>query len=343
MNALAVFVLFATALTVGPLLLILPTLRQPAEVVGRTETRRVFRVTAVAVPLLAMLIYVLAGTPQALQRSVSEIAGHEQLPVLVQQLRIHLENSPEDFQAWVLLARTLYTMEHFAAAVRVFEHVFTLDKADADMLADYADARSALAGGQSDTKAEAAVNRALQLDANHKKALWLAGTYAFNSGRFDNALDYWQRLQVQLPADSESSRQLALSMTEAQAAAETETLPAGKSAWHVSGTVELAPELQQLVTAAARLFVFVRTPDGERMPLAAVQLPAGPWPVRFRLDENAAMGNARRLADHDEVDLFARISLSGGAGPAAGDLEGGGSRIAAGNTSIRLVIDSVRP
>ena len=58
------------------------------------------------------------------------------------------------------------------------------------------------------------------------------------------------------------------------------------------------------------------------MPLAIVRKQVRDLPLRFTLDDSTSMGPAARLSSAKQVIVGARISKSGNAAPAAGDLQG---------------------
>jgi len=60
--------------------------------------------------------------------------------------------------------------------------------------------------------------------------------------------------------------------------------------------------------------------DSPGPPLAVLRTTAGTWPVSFRLDDSMAMIPSRRLSQFDKVVVEARVSRTGQATPAAGDL-----------------------
>ena len=89
---------------------------------------------------------------------------------------------------------------------------------DADAWADLGDASAAAAGG--DLKAGAqAIDRALELDPNHAKALWLKASLELQDKRYDNALELWQRLLARLPPDSNDARIVSANVAETRALA----------------------------------------------------------------------------------------------------------------------------
>jgi cytochrome c-type biogenesis protein CcmH len=72
----------------------------------------------------------------------------------------------------------------------------------ADSWADYADALASMPGGSLGGEAELAIQRALSLNPNHPKALWLEASHAYEEQRYADALILWKRLRAALRDDS---------------------------------------------------------------------------------------------------------------------------------------------
>ena len=70
----------------------------------------------------------------------------------------------------------------------------------------------------------------------------------------------------------------------------------------------------------ATLFIYAKAVDAPGPPLAVMRTTAKAWPVSFRLDDSMAMLPSRKLSQFDKVVIEARISRSGQAAPAPGDL-----------------------
>jgi cytochrome c-type biogenesis protein CcmH len=99
------------------------------------------------------------------------------------------------------------------------------------------------------------------------------------------------------------------------------TAPANSAlSTEVSGTVSLDTRFANRVQPAATLFIYAKAADSPGPPLAVLRASVGAWPVSFRLDDSMAMIPSRRLSQFDRVVIEARISRSGQATPAAGDL-----------------------
>lgn len=96
-----------------------------------------------------------------------------------------------------------------------------------------------------------------------------------------------------------------------------ETAPAPTE---ISGTVSVESRLSDQVDRGATLFIYAKAADSPGPPLAVLRLTADEWPVRFRLNDSMAMLPSRRLSQFSRVIVEARISRTGHATPAVGDL-----------------------
>jgi cytochrome c-type biogenesis protein CcmH len=79
------------------------------------------------------------------------------------------------------------------------------------------------------------------------------------------------------------------------------------------------------------------------MPLAALRIGVSELPYTFSLDDSQAVMPQRKISDFPEVIVGARISKSGAAMPASGDLQGSSDVVALGSRDVRIVIDTVVP
>lgn len=109
----------------------------------------------------------------------------------------------------------------------------------------------------------------------------------------------------------------------------------------ITGSVSLDAKLRDRATAGDTLFIYARAPTGSRMPVAITRTTAGAWPREFRLDDSMAMTPAARLSNVPEVIVEARISKSGNAIPASGDLVGSSGAIRPGARGVSIVIADV--
>jgi cytochrome c-type biogenesis protein CcmH len=102
---------------------------------------------------------------------------------------------------------------------------------------------------------------------------------------------------------------------------ETRALATVKGA-AVQVRVSLSPGFEKRVRPTDTVFVYALADDGSRMPLAVQRLKAGQLPATVRLDDSMSMTPGRRLSDFSRVSVDARVSASGQARPAPGDMTG---------------------
>lgn len=266
---------------------------------------------------------------------------------MLMQLTQRLAKQPQDGEGWALAGRTYAYLHRYAEAVLAYEKAAKLLPPNPQLLADYADALAAVGGKGLAGKPTELVQQALVLDPNHPKALWLAGTAAFDLGNYKEALADWRRLQGVLPPGSEEARNIVGSIAEAEArgevsapAASADTSPAGPSAAAaIRGVVRLDPKLAAQVKPDDTLFIFARAENGPPMPLAVVRRRAAELPIEFTLDDSLAMLPSMKLSNFPRVVVGARISRSGNAMPQSGDLQGSAGAVnvaAAGRVEITI-------
>ncbi len=199
-------------------------------------------ILAVAVPVLAVLLYMQLGNPSGLmsqaaaevatqppneQAGATEQLSSEKLDTLVEKLAAHLKVQPGDAEGWAMLARTYATMERFNDASNAYARLVALTPNNPGALADYAEVMAMTHKGQFAGKPAELINKALQIDPRHPQALALAGVAEFEQKKFRQAADYWERLQAVIPADSEIAPSVAKSIAEAKLLALSENAGGG--------------------------------------------------------------------------------------------------------------------
>jgi cytochrome c-type biogenesis protein CcmH len=199
------------------------------------------------------------------------------------------------------------------------------------------------------------VERALKLDSKNLKALYLAGTFAFNKKDYASAVKIWERLAEVGPPGNVFVREVEPAIAEARnlaglpaAAKPLDAAPkAGAAANNgtVSGTVTLSAALAKQAQPEDTVFVFARAAEGSRMPLAILRKQVKDLPLSFSLNDSMAMSPASALSGvSSKVIVGARVSKSGNAMPQPGDLMGQSVPVNVGAAGLQIDIrELVKP
>lgn len=161
------------------------------------------------VPVAALGLYVLTGTPTAISMPAAQAANNEneivagnigadaqnsEINSLLRSLENRLAEDPNDIQGWIIAARTYQQLGKYPESVRAYKQLIELDDSNPDFFAGLADVSALQAGGILAGQPTNYVEKALALDPNHMQAMWLAGLAAAQGGDTALAMDYWNRL-----------------------------------------------------------------------------------------------------------------------------------------------------
>lgn len=311
-----------------------------------------------ALPIAVAAGYAVLGEPRALNPQATQPASkvsEQQMLALVGQLAERLKAKPDDLEGWVTLARSYKTLGRYTEAASAYARGGRMVEESAPLLADYAETLGQIAQGSLLGRPQELLLKALKLDPDEPQALLLAGAAASEEQRFADAADYWERLLKQMDPNAEETRALADAASKARelarhgasaaAAVGMQDGKKGKAAASsaVAGEVKLAPALAGRVKPDDVIFVFARAEDGERRPLAALRGNAASLPLRFRLDDAAALPGGRKLSEVPTVVVEARIARAGMAQSSSGDLYGRLTGVRPGSSDLQLVIDQIEP
>lgn len=230
-------------------------------------------------------------------------------------LRTRLANEGDDATAWMLLGRIRMSQGAIEQAVAAFERALKLNPQHTPLLLSYAQALIILADDNSLAIAGRAVARVLSKAPENSDALSLMALIAYEKGDLEQASTAWQLLLKQLP--QHDPRYAAVQQRLAELGADVQQ--AGRQ---ISVKLYVAPELKQ-ANPEASLFLFARAVDGGKLPVAVQRLPLPQGELQLILTEQMAMQPGWSLADVDQVEVIARMSLSGTVEQQPGDLQVG--------------------
>ncbi|HEX5693346.1 MAG TPA: tetratricopeptide repeat protein, partial [Arenimonas sp.] len=303
-----------------------------------TGAHRSALVVALALGVGTAGLYALLGTPDALDPA--QVKAPETLEEAIAQLERRLADEPGSVEGWVLLGRSQAARENWTEAAEAFAKAQALLPEEPDLMVELADARMRAApDGRFPADAVALLQRAVQLRPDHQRALFYLGAQQLQSGQPAQAAATWGRLLPLVDQSTAQALRPQLDMARQQAGLPPlEAAPAIAAGPTLSVTVELAPALADQVAAGDTLYVFARTLEGG-LPVAVKRLPAGDFPLTVSLSDADGLMPAQKLSAQSRVRLMARISRSGDAGAAPGDLEADALELEVGEgAKARLVI-----
>lgn len=310
----------------------------------------------VAVVALATGLYLLLGTPAALQPATGSASQQQnvhavtpqQIQAMAAKLAERLQDNPADGEGWLMLARSYNALGRFPEASAAFGRAANLLPEDAQLLSDYADTLAMAQGRSLQGDPEKIIKRALAADPRNVKALALSGSAAFERQDYAGAIGEWRKLLAVVPADSSVADRIRNSIVDAEARSGKGSSPAAvalapTSAASIRGIVALDSGLRGKVADSDTVFVYARAVAGPRMPLAVKRMTVGELPARFTLDDSMSMAGGPKLSEHKQVVVGARISKSGSATPSQGDLEGYAEPVTMGGENVRVTISKPVP
>ena len=343
----------------------------PISVATKLNSKRSIATSVVLIlliPVLAISLYLFLGNTKALLPQpaaeqmelvdgaiTSENDGHQEVSSMVDKLVKRLEKEPEDIEGWNMLGRTYAIMGRFNEARDVYAKLLAKSPDSPEALVNYADVFAMTQDGSLMGKPIELINKALSIDPKNPKALALAGTAKFEQGEFNQAAVYWEELLAIIPAESKLAQSVSGSIKQAKSLAsnnqeniliakqqppESDKKIVNKSlSQTISGVVNISPALSAKTSPGDTLYIYARAKSGPRMPLAIVRLQAKDLPAKFTLKDGMGMNPNMKLTSFPEVVISARVTKSGKAVPANGDLQGFSKVVRIGDQNVNILID----
>lgn len=279
-------------------------------------------------------VYLIIGRPDLgiSPPRVAEAQTAEDIIAMVDRLAARLEAAPDDPTGWTMLGRAYVLMGRYDEAVRAFgEAMARIPGEDPDLMASYAEARVMQSPESLPGETGALFERVLVLDPGNQRALWYGGLAAQVRGDNPTAVQRWQALLAQeIPAEFRR-------VLESRIAG----IDPGALDAIVLVEVGIAPELANALQPGTVLFVALRPADETQPgpPLAARRLEF------FSLPETVPLMHGDLLRGdlpEGRMRVIARLTASGDASGAAGDIEGHAEWSPADGKTVRVVLDRRR-
>lgn len=307
----------------------------------------------------AIALYLATGAPRALDPTarvaapVAEAVSDGDLEAAIAGLRTRMAAEPDDPRGWFLLGQGLSALDRHAEARDAYARAHALAPEDPTTMVEYAETMTLAAPDRAlGTEARALLARAVAIDPTHQRGLWLLGVAEIQSGNEVAAIAAWQQLEPLLEPGSPVAAAVRAQIDQARArsgiaapgaasasatrppndappasalgedpAQATATAPDERASVKLDVVVDIAADLAAKVKPGSVLFVFARPVTGPRMPVAIARIASPVFPVAVALDDSSAMIPGMTLSSQSQVIVGARISASGSANAASGDIE----------------------
>ena len=293
------------------------------------------------------------GVPSGRSGTAAEGADIPGMDEAVASLQKRLEANPEDIPGWKMLGRTQMAIQNYSGAADAYESAMALEEGkDAQTMVDLAVAilnrdRSPIQG-----RSASLLDSALALDPNNPAALFYTGFAAANQGDTATATERWQILLGLNPPDNIRAiieQRLAEwngGVVPAPASAMSRPATGGDEVPDdavISIQVSLSAEAMAAIATDAVVFVIARDPSAPSPPVAVARHRVSELPLLVSLTDAQSMVAGRNLSMFAEIELLARVSLSGGPAATSGDWYGSMIARPAENDSVFLAIDQQVP
>lgn len=296
---------------------------------------------AFLVPVLGVVLYLHYGASDKVELT----REFSQPPVSMEDMTRRLERAaaaqPDSPEGLYFLGRAYMAQDRSADAAKVFERTVALAGRQPELLGQWAQAQYFADNKQWSPKVQALTDEALKLDPKEVTSLGLLGIAAFEGQRYQEAIDYWNRLLAQLPAEDNSRAALQGGIDRAAEKLKESggSVAPVKAQKQMQVRVDLAADVKANALPTDSVFIFARAVKGPPAPLAAKRVTVADLPITVELGDSDAMMPQLKLSNFPEVQLVARISRAGV--PTAGEWIGRSQPLASSTTALQqLTIDS---
>ncbi|POD51413.1 c-type cytochrome biogenesis protein CcmI [Pseudomonas syringae pv. syringae] len=296
---------------------------------------------ALLVPVLGLAGYLQLGASDRVELSREFARPPTSLADMTQRLERSVQAQPDSAENLYFLARSYMAQNRPGDAAQMFERSVALAGRQPELLGQWAQALYFASDKHFTPQVQALTDEALQADPKEVTSLGLLGIAAFETQRYQAAVDYWTRLLAALPADDASRSALEGGIARARdnlAKRAADAAPAVK-AKSIKIHVELAAALQGKVSPNDSVFVFARAINGPAAPLAVKRITVADLPADVELSDADAMMPQLNLSNFAQVQLVARVSRAGQ--PTTGEWVGRSQPLASDTAAQQaLTIDS---
>ncbi|MBT3989104.1 MAG: c-type cytochrome biogenesis protein CcmI [Rhodospirillaceae bacterium] len=152
----------------------------------------------VVIPLAALGLYQHLGSPQkpdlpfAKRKFAAPVkAANAEMERLVNALKARMEENPDKIEGWLLLGRSLVSLERFKDASEAFRRAFQVDPNRADIAASAGETGFMAEGGEFTPEVRRYFQTAQKLNPGEHKALYYLGLDLAEQKKYREAMQNW--------------------------------------------------------------------------------------------------------------------------------------------------------
>lgn len=302
--------------------------------------------SVVLVIALSAVLYSRIGNPGLESGRGENVAGDvPDIQQMVDSLAARLQENPADLAGWKMLGRSYLQLQNFLGAIAAFEKAVEMESSqNGETLADLgeavlmADQRTLLG------RAGQLFENALELTPNNPKALFYSGMAAVQRG--DNALaaERWEALLATSPPENvQNILRQRIAELRGEAPAPAAPVVAEQPGAVVNVAVSLGDPAARANLPDTTVFIIARDPNQPSPPIAAVRRRLSELPATIEIGDSDAMIPGRVPSGFANLEIVARVSLTGQPVAQPGDWYGQAQVTTPANGTVDIVIDQQVP
>tara|TARA_R110001583_G_C5671699_1_gene411433 strand:- start:30960 stop:32237 length:1278 start_codon:yes stop_codon:yes gene_type:complete len=274
----------------------------------------------------------------------------------VQTLTQKVNEEPNNSQAWFSLGHAYIGVGQYDNAAQSFDQVMSLIGEHAELLGPKAQALYYKNKQQINGEIQALVDKALSLDPIDASTNILLGMDSYAANDFTLAISYWQKVldsgrpgvntKALEGAIHEANNQLQITAeVSTDKTINTKKKPDNSPSLQISVSFS-ADILDKLILLEDKVvYIYAQTTtQGADIPLAAVKIYASELPSIVVLDDTFAVSDTMNLTSVDKVNIYAVVSMLGGAGISSGDFTAEKLAVDVNfKGEIEMIIDRIAP
>ncbi|MEZ5457501.1 MAG: hypothetical protein R3F04_15575 [Lysobacteraceae bacterium] len=280
------------------------------------------------------------GAPSGVASSADSAPRARSMDEVLASLSTRLQRDGGSVDDWLLLGRGYASQGKFSEAEAALRSAHAQAPERLDVEVEWIEARAKQQGRFAAEDQARLVELAAQ-DPSQAKPLWLLAELAEQSGDTSSAAQRWNEVLALLPTDS-PDRAVVMQRLGRQDATSQPTVSSADQGLQID--LQVAAGLADGLSPQATVFIFARSPDSP-MPVAAHRITLGELPATIHLDDRYLIQPGRSLSSYGPLLVGARVSVSGDARPASGDIEAELIRVESLDSGNRLslALSKIRP